>query len=87
MTTTASRTYADAVYVLATGVKGPQFVTSAQWLNDMFNGLARRLAVSFAVWCQRRTLVKPRRDDEASLAHHSDGPTPQAAVAMSAKQV
>ena len=75
-----------AVYVLATGVKGLQFVTSAQWLNDMFNGLALILAVSFAVWRQRRALLKPRRDDEASLAHHSDGPTPQTPVAVPAEQ-
>ena len=42
-----------AVYVLATGVKGLQFVTSAQWLNDMFNGVALITAVAFAVWRQR----------------------------------
>jgi ribose transport system permease protein len=42
-----------AVYVLATGVAGLQFVTSVQWLNDMFNGAALLLAVSFAVWRQR----------------------------------
>jgi ribose transport system permease protein len=29
-----------AVFVLATGVKGLQFVTGVQWLSDMFNGVA-----------------------------------------------
>lgn len=42
-----------AVYVLATGVKGLQFVTGVQWLNDMFNGVALVTAVAFAVWRQR----------------------------------
>ena len=41
------------VYVLATGVQGLQFVTGAQWLNDMFNGLALVIAVAFALWRQR----------------------------------
>ncbi|MCW2778565.1 MAG: ABC-type transporter, integral rane subunit [Frankiales bacterium] len=43
-----------AVYVLATGVQGLQFLTGAQWLNDMFNGVALVSAVSFAVWRQRK---------------------------------
>jgi ribose transport system permease protein len=43
-----------AVYVLATGIKGMQLVTEAQWLGDMFNGVALAAAVSFAVWQQRR---------------------------------
>jgi len=38
-----------AVYVLATGVQGLSFVTSAQWLSDMFNGVALIGAVWFAV--------------------------------------
>jgi ribose transport system permease protein len=44
-----------AVYVLATGVQGLQFVTGVLWLNDMFNGLALIAAVSFAVWRQGRS--------------------------------
>ena len=43
-----------AVYVLATGVKGLELITGAQWLNDMFNGLALIFAVAFALWSQRR---------------------------------
>ena len=43
-----------AVYVLAIGVKGLQLHTGAQWLNDMFNGVALIIAVGFAVWRQRR---------------------------------
>lgn len=42
-----------AVYVLATGVKGLQFVTGVAWLNDMFSGVALIAAVAFAVWRQR----------------------------------
>jgi ribose transport system permease protein len=44
-----------AVYVLATGVQGLQFVTGVLWLNSMFNGVALIAAVSFAVWRQGRT--------------------------------
>jgi ribose transport system permease protein len=57
-----------AVYVLAIGVKGLSFVTSVQWLNDMFNGVALVAAVAFAGWRQRATRVKvarpTRADDE-----------------------
>ena len=48
-----------AVFVLATGVYGVQLITSAQWLNDMFNGVALIVAVSFAVWRQRRARAEP----------------------------
>lgn len=50
-----------AVYVLATGVKGLQLVTSVQWLSDMFNGVALVSAVAFAVWRQRRAGEARRR--------------------------
>jgi ribose transport system permease protein len=55
-----------AVYVLATGVQGLQFVTGVLWLNDMFNGVALIAAVSFAVWRQSRPPGTPRarRRDE-----------------------
>jgi ribose transport system permease protein len=43
-----------AVYVLATGVQGLQFVTGVQWLGDMFNGIALVAAVSFAALSPRR---------------------------------
>jgi len=49
-----------AVYVLATGVKGLQFVTSAQWLNDMFNGVALITAVAFAIWRQTAAAGRAR---------------------------
>lgn len=42
-----------AVYVLGIGVKGLQLHTGAQWLNDMFNGVALITAVAFAIWRQR----------------------------------
>lgn len=50
-----------AVYVLATGVKGLQLVTSVQWLSDMFNGVALIAAVAFAVWRQRKAVEARRR--------------------------
>ena len=42
-----------AIYVLATGVQGFQFVTGVQWLSDMFNGIALVAAVGFAIWRQQ----------------------------------
>jgi ribose transport system permease protein len=51
-----------AVYVLATGVTGMEFVTSVQWLSDMFNGVALILAVAFAVWRQSRATAGPSAD-------------------------
>ena len=48
-----------AIYVLATGVQGFEYVTSVQWLSDMFNGVALVIAVTFAVWRQQRSSVRP----------------------------
>jgi ribose transport system permease protein len=47
-----------AVFVLATGVQGLQFVTGVQWLSDMFNGIALLAAVGFAA---SRQGLRPRR--------------------------
>jgi ribose transport system permease protein len=47
-----------AVFVLATGVQGLQFVTGVQWLSDMFNGIALLAAVGFA---SLRQGARPRR--------------------------
>jgi ribose transport system permease protein len=44
-----------AIYVLATGIQGFQFVTGVQWLSDMFNGVALIAAVAFAGWRHRAT--------------------------------
>jgi ribose transport system permease protein len=52
-----------AVYVLATGVQGLQFVTGALWLNDMFNGIALIAAVSFAVWRSSSPAKRSRGGD------------------------
>ena len=41
-----------AIYLLATGVQGLEYVTSVQWLTDAFNGVTLIAAVSFAVWRQ-----------------------------------
>ena len=52
-----------AVYVLATGVQGLQFVTgSVQWLSAMFNGLALILAVAFAGRSQRAAARRRRAE-------------------------
>jgi ribose transport system permease protein len=42
-----------AVYVLATGVQGLAYLTSVQWLGDMFSGVTLIAAVAFAEWRQR----------------------------------
>jgi ribose transport system permease protein len=65
-----------AVYVLAVGVFGVQLITSVQWLNDMFNGIALIVAVSFAVWRQRRARAEaaPARPAESASAGSEPGP-------------
>jgi ribose transport system permease protein len=60
-----------AVYVLATGVQGLQFVTGVQWLNQMFNGVALIAAVSFAVWRQSRGTSRP--ESKSSRPSVADG--------------
>jgi ribose transport system permease protein len=42
-----------AIFVLATGVQGLQFVVQAPWLDGLFNGVALIAAVAFAVSRQR----------------------------------
>jgi ribose transport system permease protein len=59
-----------AIFVLAVGVQGLQFVTSAQWLSAMFNGAALILAVALAG--QRRREVTRR----TTRAYGSSSPAP-----------
>jgi ribose transport system permease protein len=47
-----------AIFVLATGVQGLQLVSGAEWLNDMFDGVALIVAVALAI---RRTPTASRR--------------------------
>ncbi|HSY16480.1 MAG TPA: ABC transporter permease [Jatrophihabitantaceae bacterium] len=54
-----------AVYVLATGVRGLQLVTTVQWLNDMFNGVALVAAVGFAVWRQKKAATRRQASRDA----------------------
>jgi ribose transport system permease protein len=68
-----------AIYVLATGVQGFQYVTGAQWLSDLFNGVALVAAVAFAVWRQRASTRnrRPTRavdDQQGPEARAADSP-------------
>jgi ribose transport system permease protein len=65
-----------AVYVLATGVKGLQFVTGVQWLNDMFNGVALIVAVAFAVSRQRAKASSRRRGGGGGPKAAEEDPPP-----------
>lgn len=56
-----------AVYVLATGVRGLQLVTSVQWLSEMFNGVALVAAVAFAVWRQKNAATRRRKAVSARI--------------------
>lgn len=75
-----------AVYVLATGVKGLQLVTSVQWLSDMFNGVALIAAVGFAVWRQRRAAEARQRSvhEDPSPVDEQQVAPPEASVATTA---
>jgi ribose transport system permease protein len=64
-----------AIYVLATGVQGLQLVSGAQWLGDMFNGVALILAVSLAVLrtrTRRRRPGRPLTEHEAGTGDDAD---------------
>jgi ribose transport system permease protein len=65
-----------AVYVLATGVEGLELTTSLPWLNDMFSGVALLVAVSFAVWRQRRAAAAQRRPRPSGDQPPSTPPSP-----------
>jgi ribose transport system permease protein len=60
-----------AVYVLATGVQGLQYVTGVQWLGDMFNGIALIAAVAFAAMSPKRRSSR-RRDAQDSTVGSLD---------------
>ncbi|MEV5412886.1 ABC transporter permease [Thermopolyspora sp. NPDC052614] len=64
-----------AVYILATGIQGLQFVTSAQWLGDLFNGVVLVVAVAFAKWRQSVAGAKRARAkaEELRLQVDADG--------------
>jgi ribose transport system permease protein len=74
-----------AVYVLAIGVKGLSFVTSVQWLNDMFNGVALVAAVAFAGWRQRAARVRVTPTDDEPEDQATEGPTPNSPIHASAE--
>lgn len=54
-----------AVYVLAIGIQGLQYVTGVQWLGDMFNGIALVVAVGFA---SLSPVLKARRAEAKAAA-------------------
>ncbi|QRP42859.1 ABC transporter permease [Amycolatopsis sp. FDAARGOS 1241] len=53
-----------AVYVLAIGIQGLQYVTGVQWLGDMFNGVSLIVAVGFASLSPR---IRARRMQRAAV--------------------
>jgi ribose transport system permease protein len=53
-----------AIYALATGVKGLQLVTGAQWLAQMFNGVALITAVALTVWNHKRTVATRQEESD-----------------------
>jgi ribose transport system permease protein len=67
-----------AIFVLATGVQGLQLVSGAEWLNDMFDGVALIIAVALAI---RRTPTAPRqrsaRRNQGASAPGSAGSAPE----------
>jgi ribose transport system permease protein len=64
-----------AVYVLATGVQGLAYLTSVQWLSDMFSGATLIAAVAFAEWRQRAL-----REKKARSGPQGSRPTPPSAT-------
>ena len=58
-----------AVYVLAIGIQGLQYVTGVQWLGDMFNGIALVVAVGFA---SMSPLLRSRRAQARAAAESAE---------------
>ncbi|MDW5593767.1 ABC transporter permease [Conexibacter stalactiti] len=50
-----------AIFLLATGVKGLQLAGAADWVTDLFNGLALIIAVGLALWGGRLLLLAKTR--------------------------
>jgi ribose transport system permease protein len=75
-----------AIYVLATGVEGLQFVSGQQWLQNMFDGVALIVAVALAGSRQRSaSRAKRRPADEinppgTSVVGTPETPTPDATL-------
>jgi ribose transport system permease protein len=65
-----------AIYVLAIGVTGLQLATGAQWLDDMFNGVALIIAVSFAGWRQRAAAANRLRPGSPEPEEPAPPPEP-----------
>ena len=55
-----------AIFVLATGVQGLQLVSGAQWVGDMFNGVALIVAVAMAAMRQGKPGRRWRRTASAA---------------------
>lgn len=70
------------VYILATGIQGLQFVTSAQWLGGMFNGIVLIVAVAFAMWRQQATAKRRSRAKTRELGEEQEFPASEADAAV-----
>jgi len=67
-----------AVYVLAIGIQGLQYVTGVQWLGDMFNGIALVVAVAFAALSPGLKSRRKRAAEAAGGAAPQKTPEPVA---------
>jgi ribose transport system permease protein len=70
-----------AVYVLATGVQGLGYLTSVQWLSDMFNGVTLIAAVSSAAWRQRARVNRRSRMPTTTVSATADEADQEGVVA------
>jgi ribose transport system permease protein len=61
-----------AIYVLATGIKGLSLLNHAQWLDQMFSGVALITAVAIADGRQRTAAERRRRQLSAKRSQHID---------------
>jgi ribose transport system permease protein len=62
-----------AIFVLATGVEGLQLVSGAQWIGDLFNGIALIVAVALAASRQGKPAFRTRRRARSSIADNDGG--------------
>jgi len=62
-----------AIFVLATGVEGLQLVSGAQWIGDLFNGIALIVAVALAASRQGKPLLRRRRRPRSNIVDADGG--------------
>jgi ribose transport system permease protein len=75
-----------AIFVLATGIEGLQLVSGAEWIGDLFNGVALIVAVALAANRRGKPLLRRRRRAGSSTVDADGGDDHVQAAAQVGRQ-